>query len=97
MAAALAGRDLPLHEIFYLAAASRKERIDLMERICTSTKHLVPQLVVDFSLYQAAVLNKSSTVIWLLRHCQPSADAGSPPTSLSCETQLKGLSSTGTF
>ncbi|KAK1037031.1 hypothetical protein LTS16_013164 [Friedmanniomyces endolithicus] len=68
-------RDVKLTEVFYLAATSRGERLDLLEKIWTFTNRTITQDVLDISLYQATVLNRDTTVVWLLENCGASANA----------------------
>ncbi|KAK1092022.1 hypothetical protein LTR48_005148, partial [Friedmanniomyces endolithicus] len=68
-------RDVKLTEVFYLAATSRGERLDLLEKIWTFTNRAITQDVLDISLYQSTVLNRDTTVVWLLENCGASANA----------------------
>jgi ankyrin repeat protein len=73
-------RDVKLDEAFYLAAASREEHLAILDKIWTLTNHSIAQEICDFSLYQASVLNKDSTVDWLLDNCNvdPNTSAERP-------------------
>jgi ankyrin repeat protein len=62
-------RDVHLDDTFYLAATSREERLPILEKIWSFTHHSIAQNVLDFSLYQATVLNKQLTVSWVLDSC----------------------------
>ena len=68
-------RDVKLDDAFYLATTSREERLDVLEKIWTFTNHTISQDIRDFSLYQATVLKKNITVVWLLETCEASANA----------------------
>lgn len=68
-------RGVKLDDTFYLAATSREEHLAVLKKIWTSTNHAIPEELLNFSLYQAAVLTKSSIVDWLLDVCGASANA----------------------
>lgn len=68
-------RDLKLDEAFHLAAISREDRLDILEKIWTFKSNIIPQDIRDFSLYQACVLKKNTTAAWLLETCEASANA----------------------
>jgi ankyrin repeat protein len=73
-------RDVKLDDIFYLAATSREEHLPILDKIWTFTNHSIAQAICNFSLYQASVLNKDSTVDWLLDSCNadPNTSAERP-------------------
>ncbi|KAK5125182.1 hypothetical protein LTR85_000858 [Meristemomyces frigidus] len=72
-----ARRAISLDDVFYLAAVSREDRLDVLERIWHLKSDSIPHDILDFSVYQATVLKKISTVIWLLDICHASANAAS--------------------
>ena len=73
-------RDVKLDDTFYLAATSREEHIPILEKIWTFTNRSIAKDICNFSLYQATVLNKDSTVDWLLNSCNanPNTSAERP-------------------
>ena len=68
-------RDVKLDDAFYLAATSRDERVDVLGKIWSFTNHGIGQDTRDFSLYQATIMRKDPTVIWLLETCEANANA----------------------
>lgn len=74
-------QDISLNDVFYLAVVSREDQVDVLEKIWLFKNQSIPHDILDFSLYQATVLKKISTVIWLLDVCHASANAASEPPS----------------
>ncbi|KAK5115752.1 hypothetical protein LTR62_000841 [Meristemomyces frigidus] len=70
-------RDVVLQEVFYLAAVSHGERLELLNKLWHFTGDNITPVVRDFCLYQAVVLRKNSVVAWMLQTCHASADASS--------------------
>lgn len=70
-------RDVMLDEVFHLATTSREEQLSILEKIWTFKSGSISKAVCDYSLYQAAALNKTSTVDWLLDTCDANANATS--------------------
>lgn len=68
-------RDLQLGAPFYLAANSREERVETLQKIWQFADYDIPKAVLDFSLYQATISKKNKTVIWLLESCGADANA----------------------
>jgi ankyrin repeat protein len=73
-------RDVQLDDTFYFAATNREERLAILEKIWSFTNHSISQDILNFSLYQAANLNKHATVEWLLERCgaDPNTSAERP-------------------
>jgi hypothetical protein len=73
-------RDVKLDDTFYLAATSREEHLPILDKIWTFTNHSIAHIICNFSLYQASVLNKDSTLGWLLDNCDadPNTSAERP-------------------
>lgn len=73
-------RDVQLDDTFYFAATNREERLAILEKIWTFTNHSIAQDILNFSLYQATVMNKHATVEWLLERCSadPNTSAERP-------------------
>jgi ankyrin repeat protein len=73
-------RDVKLDDTFYLAVTSREEHLPILDKIWTFTNHSIAHIICNFSLYQASVLNKDSTVGWLLDNCNadPNTSAERP-------------------
>lgn len=72
-------RDISLDDVFYLAAVSREDRADILEKIWHFQDHSIQHGILDYSLYHATILKKISTVTWLLDVCHASSNAGSEP------------------
>jgi ankyrin repeat protein len=68
-------RDVKLDDVFSLAATSREERLEVLEKIWAFTNQGIGQEICDFSLYQATVLRKDAIVVWLLETCKANANA----------------------
>lgn len=82
-------REIKLEDPFYLAATSREDRIDVLDKIWTFTDHDITQEVRDFSLYQATVAKKDTTVVWLLDICGANANGlAEKPAFVDSETAI---------
>lgn len=81
---------------FYLAAISREERTDVLENIWIFANNTIAHDIIDFALYQATVMQKETTVRWLLETCGASPNATAetpsslnvPPTNAPSSTDL---------
>jgi ankyrin repeat protein len=67
-------RDVKLDDTFYLAATSREEHLPILEKIWMFANRSIAMDICNFSLYQATVMNKDSTVAWLLNNCEADAN-----------------------
>lgn len=70
-------RDLQLEKLFYLSAASKEGRMDILYNIWDLGGHALSEDILGFSLYHACVLRKSETANWLLGACSANANATS--------------------
>lgn len=75
-------RHVNLDDAFFLASISREEQLKILDKIWTSKLQTISQDIRDFSLYQATVLKKDKTVVWLLETCEASANATADQPSL---------------
>ncbi|KAK5691254.1 hypothetical protein LTR17_025749 [Elasticomyces elasticus] len=79
-------RDVKLADVFYLAATSREDHVDVLDKIWDFVSPPIAQDIVDFSLYQATVVKKNLTAVWLLETCEASPNATAErPSSLAVE------------
>ncbi|KAM3415734.1 hypothetical protein BST61_g9247 [Cercospora zeina] len=62
-------------DAFYLAATTREENLDILNKLWYFSRQRIPTNIRDFSLYQATVMKKDATVIWLLETCKANANA----------------------
>lgn len=70
-------RDIRLEKLFYLSAASKESRLDILQRIWEFSSDTVSPEILGFSLYQACALRKTETTMLLLETCSASANASS--------------------
>ncbi|PIB00567.1 Ankyrin repeat domain-containing protein 17 [Cercospora beticola] len=72
-----AGRpwNFSVDDAFYLAATTREENLDVLNKLWYFSKQSITPNVRDFSLYQATVMKKDATVLWLLETCGANANA----------------------
>lgn len=77
-------RDVKLDHVFHLAAISREEHLVTLEKIWKFKNCAISKEICDYSLYQAAVLNKNATVDWLLTVCDadPNTTADRPSSTI---------------
>ncbi|GIZ38925.1 hypothetical protein CKM354_000232400 [Cercospora kikuchii] len=62
-------------DAFHLAATTREENLEILNKLWVFSKQSITPNVRDFSLYQATVMKKDKTVIWLLETCKANANA----------------------
>lgn len=68
-------REIRLDTPFYLATISREERVAILAKMWAFTNCNIVQDILDFSLYEATVLKKNQTALWLLDTCAANANA----------------------
>lgn len=85
-------RDMRLEKMFYLSAASKEERLDIVHKVWGFSGPRIEGDVFAFALYQACVLRKTKTVQWLLDTCSADPNATSSPPAAFFEEDIVVMS-----